>query len=110
MSNVHTIPWCEKYRPTQFQQIIMEPINRTIFENIIETQTFPNLLFYGPPGVGKTTSADNLIYAYQKKYHRLRSRLLKPKREPFGFGPGLGGEQPSQSVRSTRRLRRFPEA
>ena len=70
MSNVHTIPWCEKYRPTQFQQIIMEPINRTIFENIIETKTFPNLLFYGPPGVGKTTSADNLINTYQVKYYR----------------------------------------
>jgi replication factor C subunit 3/5 len=48
----------------------MEPINRTIFENILSSQSFPNLLFYGPPGVGKTTSADNLIYAYQKKFHR----------------------------------------
>ena len=64
------IPWCEKYRPTEFQQIIMESVNRSIFKNILNTQCFPNLLFYGPPGVGKTTSADNLIYAYQKKFHR----------------------------------------
>lgn len=65
-----SVPWCEKYRPISFSQIILEPINRTIFNNILETNTFPNLLFYGPPGVGKTTSADNLIKAYQKKFHR----------------------------------------
>jgi DNA polymerase III delta prime subunit len=36
-------------------------------KNIIETSYFPNLLFYGPPGVGKTTSIINLINAYQEK-------------------------------------------
>ena len=54
------IPWSEKYRPKSFQQTILDPVNRSIFENIIERKQFPNILFYGPPGVGKTTSAINL--------------------------------------------------
>jgi DNA polymerase III delta prime subunit len=69
-TKVCTTPWCEKYRPTHFSQIVLEPYNRKIFENIIETQRFPHLLFYGPPGVGKTTSAENLIRAYQKKQYQ----------------------------------------
>ena len=51
-----TIPWIEKYRPTQFEDIVLEPINRTLFENILEKNYIPNLLFYGPPGTGKTTT------------------------------------------------------
>ena len=50
------IPWVEKYRPNNFNDIVLEDINKTIFNNIIETNYFPNLLFYGPPGTGKTTT------------------------------------------------------
>ena len=60
-----TIPWVEKYRPTTFNSIVLDPINRTIFENIIEKNYFPNVLFYGPPGTGKTTTIINLINKYQ---------------------------------------------
>jgi Holliday junction DNA helicase RuvB len=49
--------WTEKYRPKQFEDIILDPFNKIILKNIIETSYFPNLLFYGPPGLGKTTLA-----------------------------------------------------
>jgi replication factor C subunit 3/5 len=62
-----TIPWVEKYRPSNFEDIVLDPKNRNIFENIIEKNYFPNLLFYGPPGTGKTTTIINLINAYQSK-------------------------------------------
>jgi replication-associated recombination protein RarA len=55
------IPWVEKYRPKRFEEIVLDPINRTIFKNIIKKKYFPNLLFYGPPGTGKTTTIINLI-------------------------------------------------
>ena len=58
-------PWVEKYRPTHFDNIVLDPINRTLFEKIIEKNQFPNLLFYGPPGTGKTTTIINLIQQYQ---------------------------------------------
>ena len=63
------IPWVEKYRPTHFDNIVLDPINRKLFEQIIEKGHFPNLLFYGPPGTGKTTTIINLINEYQKKHN-----------------------------------------
>lgn len=59
--------WVEKYRPKIIEDIVLEPLNKKILENIIETIYFPNLLFYGPPGTGKTTTIINLINAYQEK-------------------------------------------
>ena len=63
--NIFT-PWVEKYRPNTFDDIVLDPLNKTILENIIKNEHFPNLLFYGPPGTGKTTSIINLIKAYQE--------------------------------------------
>jgi replication factor C subunit 3/5 len=64
MPNTFT-PWVEKYRPSTFDDIVLDPLNKKILENIIKDQYFPNLLFYGPPGTGKTTSIINLINAFQ---------------------------------------------
>ena len=60
-------PLVEKYRPTQFDDIVLDPLNKIILKNIIETSYFPNLLLYGPPGTGKTTTIINLVNAYQEK-------------------------------------------
>ena len=69
-------PWSEKYRPSEFEQIVLDPLNRKIFENILKKKKFPHMLFYGPPGAGKTTSADNLIRAYQSFYHRSNNETV----------------------------------
>lgn len=61
------VPYVELYRPKNFDDIVLEPLNKKILTNIIETSYFPNLLFYGPPGTGKTTTIINLIVAYQTK-------------------------------------------
>lgn len=63
--SVKFTPWVEKYRPTSFDDIVLDPLNKVILENIIKTKYFPNLLFYGPPGTGKTTSIINLINSLQ---------------------------------------------
>ena len=67
----NNIPWVEKYRPTEFDNIVLDPMNRTIFNKILEKDYFPNLLFYGPPGTGKTTTIINLIHSYQKKHNQV---------------------------------------
>jgi replication factor C subunit 3/5 len=66
----NSIPWVEKYRPTKYENIVLDPVNRKIFENILSNDYFPNLLFYGPPGTGKTTTIINLINEYQQKYNQ----------------------------------------
>ena len=58
------IPWIEKYRPLHFDDIVLDPLNRTLFQNILTHRYFPNLLLYGPPGTGKTTTIVNLIHEY----------------------------------------------
>lgn len=64
----NNIPWVEKYRPVEFEDIILDSSNKLIFQNILKLNKFPNLLFYGPPGTGKTTTIINLIKSYQSKY------------------------------------------
>ena len=70
------IPFVEKYRPTVFEDIVLDPLNKQILQNIIETSYFPNLLFYGPPGTGKTTTIINLINAYQEKVNVKNKDLI----------------------------------
>ena len=70
------IPFVEFYRPKVFDDIVLDPINKTILKNIIETSYFPNLLLYGPPGTGKTTTIINLINAYQEKNNQKTKGLM----------------------------------
>ena len=63
----NTIPWVEKYRPNSFDNIVLGPINQSIFNNVLQSNYFPNMLFYGPPGTGKTTTIINLIDSYYKQ-------------------------------------------
>ena len=60
------IPFVEKYRPTNLDDIVLDNYNRTIFNNILTTKKFPNLLIYGPPGTGKTTTIIAIIKEFNK--------------------------------------------
>ena len=69
--NTDTIPWVEKYRPSHFENIVLDPTNREFFNKIVKTGQFPNLMFYGPPGTGKTTTIINLIQQFQHTHGRI---------------------------------------
>lgn len=70
------IPWIEKYRPNDFDSIILEKNNKMILKNMIQEERIPHLLFYGPPGTGKTTTIINLIHQYQKYHHQEHKELI----------------------------------
>ena len=73
---VASIPWVEKYRPQQFENIVLSTLNRRILSNIVEKGNFPNMLFYGPPGTGKTTTIVNLISRFQDRYSQKNKSLV----------------------------------
>jgi len=73
---IQTIPWVEKYRPNSFENIILDKNNEEIINSILNTNDFPNLLFFGPPGTGKTTTITNLIDAYQEQNGEKHKELV----------------------------------
>lgn len=76
MESVESIPWVEKYRPSKFDDIVLDPNNKKILSNIVKRDHFPNLLFYGPPGTGKTTTIISLINKYQEHFNQKYKGLM----------------------------------
>ena len=74
MSN--SIPWVEKYRPDNFDKIILSDENKYFFNQILKKNIFPNLILYGPPGTGKTTTIINIINKYQKINNQIDNSLI----------------------------------
>lgn len=58
----NNLSWTEKYRPKYFNQIINQKDIINIFENTIECGNIPHCVLYGPPGIGKTSTALILCY------------------------------------------------
>ncbi len=65
------LPWVEKYRPKSLSEVVgqRELVDR--LKSFVEVRNMPHLLFAGPAGIGKTTSALALARdLYGKESHR----------------------------------------
>ena len=51
-----SIPWIEKYRPSNLNDICSHEQIINTLKNFIKSKDLPHLLFYGPPGTGKTST------------------------------------------------------
>ena len=51
MSN---IPWVEKYRPKAVSEVASQDEVVEALRSALESGSMPHLLFFGPPGTGKT--------------------------------------------------------
>jgi len=95
-----SIPWVELWRPTKIMDIILDPINKDIMNNIINSGYFPNLLIYGPPGVGKTSSVIALVNEYQEKHNYKTKSLVIQNNASEDRGVDIIRNQISQFVNS----------
>lgn len=50
-------PWTEKYRPRSLSDIAGQSEIVSLLSAYVKEKNMPNLLFAGPPGIGKTTAA-----------------------------------------------------
>ncbi|NYZ76730.1 replication factor C small subunit [Candidatus Micrarchaeota archaeon] len=62
MENIDILPWTEKYRPKKLADVTGQHDSVLSLKAFVKARNMPNLLFAGPPGVGKTTCALALAY------------------------------------------------
>ena len=53
----NSVPWIEKYRPKSLDEISHHRDIINMLKNCLQKNDMPHLLFHGPPGTGKTSSA-----------------------------------------------------
>jgi replication factor C small subunit len=51
------LPWTEKYRPKRLHEVIGQKLIVERLHSFVEKENFPNMIFAGPPGIGKTACA-----------------------------------------------------
>jgi replication factor C small subunit len=63
-------PWVEKYRPQKLEDIVGQEQIVKRLEKYVDEESMPNLMFTGPAGVGKTTTALALVKLILGEYWR----------------------------------------
>ncbi len=59
------LPWVEKYRPNKLDNVISHDHIVNTINKLIDSNKLPHMIYYGPPGSGKTTT----ILACAKKIY-----------------------------------------
>ena len=63
-------PWVEKYRPQTLEDVVGQKHIIERLKNYVNEEGMPNLMFTGPAGVGKTTTALALVKSILGEYWR----------------------------------------
>lgn len=58
---METILWVEKYRPKDIGSCVLPKTLKTSLSNFVAEGQLPNLVLFGSPGVGKTTTAKAML-------------------------------------------------
>lgn len=69
-------PLADKIRPNKLEDIVGQQHilgENKILNRIIKSKQIPNMIFYGPPGVGKTTVANIIASTTNKRFYKLNA-------------------------------------
>jgi replication factor C subunit 2/4 len=69
MENIK-LPWVEKYRPHNSNDILLDPFIKIKIDRILQLKSIPNLIITGEPGTGKTSTIICLAREiYKERYN-----------------------------------------
>ncbi|MFX0057633.1 MAG: AAA family ATPase [Candidatus Hodarchaeota archaeon] len=57
MSTKKIFPWVEKYRPKSFEEVVSQSIAINNLKDFVKNGNMPHMIFTGPAGTGKTSTA-----------------------------------------------------
>src|SRR3712207_7466344 len=70
------MPLADKYRPKKIEDIVGQRhvVGRgKLFNNMLEKNYYPNMIFFGAPGIGKTTIAEILAANADKSFFKINA-------------------------------------
>ena len=70
------VPWVEKYRPKDFDDIVSQNIAINNLKDFVMSGNMPHMIFSGPAGTGKTSTALIIARSLLKGEHYYRDLLL----------------------------------
>jgi len=65
--------WSQKYRPKKVSETILPDRIKKVFQGYVDADQIPNLILFGPPGVGKTTVAIAMCEELQINYLKINA-------------------------------------
>ena len=91
-------PLADRIRPTTLADVVGQPhiLGQTgLLRRIVESGNIPNMIFYGPSGVGKTTVASIIAAQTERKLYRLNATTasIADIKKIFDAGHADGAER-----------------
>lgn len=62
------IPWIEKYRPKNYDDLLLPESLKLEIKHMIENKTIDNMILTGPSGIGKTTTVNCIMHKLYGPY------------------------------------------
>jgi replication factor C subunit 2/4 len=66
---IECLPWTEKYRPKQIEEILLPQLIKNRIISIINDKNIPNIIITGSPGIGKSSAIKIIAKEIYDKYY-----------------------------------------